>query len=386
MFILQMFPEITTMRIVLVLLLTAGFVSVQAQPVSHISSIKLLNVKTLPHHLTFQQTTVGGLSGIDYDPHTHQYYLISDDRSSLQPARYYTATIAVGPRGIDSVMITSVTFLLQPNGKTYPGVKEDPALTPDPEAIRYNPKTNQLIWTSEGERITNSEKPVLTNPSLSIISLDGHWKKSFKLPAALTMSREEKGPRQNGTLEGLTFADNYKTLLVSLEEPLYEDGPRADLMDNQPYVRFYKFNTRTGKNTAQYAYRLEKVAFPPTPETAFMVNGIPDILSLGNNQLLVIERSFSTGRLPCTVKLFLTDLSGAEDVSQNPSLIAHPPVNPLPKKLLLNMDDLGIYIDNVEGATFGPVLPNGHQTLLLVADDNFRAQEQTQFFLFEIIP
>ena len=50
------------------------------------------------------------------------------------------------------------------------------------------------------------------------------------------------------------------------------------------------------------------------------------------------------------------------------------------------MDALGIYVDNVEGITFGPTLPNGHRTLLLVADNNFAVFEKTQFFLFEIIP
>lgn len=49
------------------------------------------------------------------------------------------------------------------------------------------------------------------------------------------------------------------------------------------------------------------------------------------------------------------------------------------------MDDLGIYIDNVEGVTFGPVLPNGHKTLLFVADNNFNPLEKTQFLLFEVI-
>ena len=56
------------------------------------------------------------------------------------------------------------------------------------------------------------------------------------------------------------------------------------------------------------------------------------------------------------------------------------------KKLLLNMDSLGIYVDNVEGVTFGPTLPNGHRTLVLVADNNFQFFEKTQFFLFEIVP
>jgi hypothetical protein len=50
------------------------------------------------------------------------------------------------------------------------------------------------------------------------------------------------------------------------------------------------------------------------------------------------------------------------------------------------MDKLGVYVDNVEGITFGPKMPNGNKTLLLVADNNFAATEKTQFFLFELVP
>ncbi|HBK88118.1 MAG TPA: hypothetical protein DDZ56_05680, partial [Cytophagales bacterium] len=120
------------LRLLLILCLT--FFRVQAQPVAQVSSLKLLNVKVLPHGFSFQQTTVGGLSGIDYDATSKQYYLISDDRSSLQPARFYTAQIKITETGIDTVLITGVTTLHQSNGKPYPGAKEDPAHTPDPEA------------------------------------------------------------------------------------------------------------------------------------------------------------------------------------------------------------------------------------------------------------
>lgn len=48
------------------------------------------------------------------------------------------------------------------------------------------------------------------------------------------------------------------------------------------------------------------------------------------------------------------------------------------------MDDLGIYIDNIEGVTFGPALPNGHKTLLFIADNNFNAVQKTQLLLFEV--
>ncbi|HWH64308.1 MAG TPA: esterase-like activity of phytase family protein, partial [Ginsengibacter sp.] len=54
------------------------------------------------------------------------------------------------------------------------------------------------------------------------------------------------------------------------------------------------------------------------------------------------------------------------------------------KKLLLNMDNLGIYIDNIEGVTFGPILPDGKRSLLFVSDNNFDFLQKTQFLLFEI--
>ena len=48
------------------------------------------------------------------------------------------------------------------------------------------------------------------------------------------------------------------------------------------------------------------------------------------------------------------------------------------------MDNLGRYVDNVEGMTFGPTLPNGHKTLVTIVDNNFLIVEKTQVFLFEI--
>lgn len=351
-----------------------------------IGSIRFIGEYDVPHNLVYKGTTIGGLSGIDYDSTKGVYYMISDDRSAINPARYYTAKIFLNEKKIDSVVFVAVTTLYQKNGKPYPNSKQDPAHTPDPEALRYNPDSHQMIWSSEGERIVNGKDTVLENPAITIISPDGKYIDTFPLPRNLLMSTTEKGPRQNGVLEGLTFADNFTTLYVNVEEPLYEDGPRADLSDNNPWVRFYQFDVKSRKNTAQYAYKLDPIAYPASPADAFKINGIPDILSIGNEKLIVLERSFSTGRMPCTIKIFLADMKGATDISNNSSLKIKPAEKPVSKKLLLNMDYLGIYIDNIEGVTFGPTLPNGHKTLLLVSDNNFLTIEKTQFILFEVIP
>jgi hypothetical protein len=200
------------------------------------------------------------------------------------------------------------------------------------------------------------------------------------------MRATEKGPRQNGVLEGLTFENNFKTMFVNVEEPLYEDGPRADIKPNNAWIRIYKYDVASKKNTAQYAYHLEPIAYPATPVDAFKINGIPDIFAIGNNRLIVLERSFSSGRLPCTIKVFLADLNGAEDIKENSSLMINPVTKPIKKKLLLNMDNLKIYTDNIEGVTFGPTLANGHRTLLFISDNNFVSFEKTQLLLFEILP
>ncbi len=351
-----------------------------------ISQLKLLDVYDIPYNYQFNNTTVGGLSGIDYNSKTGDYYIICDDRSNINPARFYTAKINVAENLIDTVIFTNQVFLQNENKELYPNNKQDAKRVPDPEALRYNSRKNEFIWTSEGERIINTKDTILINPSINVIDEKGILRSSFVLPQNLIMQSIEKGPRQNGVLEGMTFAEKNKYLFVNLEEPLYEDGPRAEIFPNKALVRFYKFNVKTKKNIAQYAYELDPVAYKPTPSNGFIVNGIPDILYFRNNKILVIERSFSTGRLPCTIKIFIADFSNATDIRENKSLINNTQIIVAPKKLLLDLDSLGIFVDNIEGVTFGPRLKNNHQTLLFIADNNFNPIQRSQVMLFEIIP
>ena len=353
---------------------------------AHAQTLRLLGQYIVPYNAPFQGTTIGGLSGLDYDP-THQvYYMISDDRSAVNPARFYTARIRFTEKGIDTVEFTNVTTLLDQNGNPYPNSKQDPAHTPDPEALRYDPTRNQMVWSSEGERIVTPTKTVLEDPTVIAISPKGRLVDTFPIPDQVRMHTEPYGPRQNSVFEGVAFADRYRTLYVSVEEPLYQDGPQAGLTDTVTWDRIIQYDAKTRKPVAQYAYHPEPIAHPATPPDAFKINGIPDIMSWGDQQLIVLERSFSVGNLACTIRVFLTDLSQASDVSAIPSLRTQPPAIPVTKKLLLNMDDLGIYIDNIEGVTFGPALPNGHKTLLFVADNNFNPLQKTQFLLFEVVP
>lgn len=347
-------------------------------------ALKYLGGYEIPADFKFKNTVVGGLSGIDYDAGNNLYYLISDDRSEKNPARFYTAKIFFTQRGIDSLVFTDVISLLQRDGNVYPNNKADRFKTPDPESIRYNPVSGNLVWSSEGERTVRKQDTVLTDPAILLIKPDGKYIKKFVLPGNLKMQANEKGPRKNGVLEGMSFADHFRTLYVNVEEPLYEDGPRADLTDNNAFIRIIKFKVAGKKSVAQYAYKLEPVAHEAVPQSEFKINGVSEILSLGNDRLLVIERSFSSGRLSNTIKLFIADLHEATDVHLTALKDNHAFI-PAAKSLVLNMDDLGIYTDNIEGVTFGPVLPNGHKTLLFIADNNFSAAQKAQVLLFELL-
>jgi hypothetical protein len=63
---------------------------------------------------------------------------------------------------------------------------------------------------------------------------------------------------------------------------------------------------------------------------------------------------------------------------------ALPDVKPAYKKLLLDFKTLGIPIDNLEGLTLGPRLPDGRQSIILVSDNNFREAQVTQFILLAL--
>jgi hypothetical protein len=355
-----------------------------ALKINDTSHLKFLDEYDVPYNMEFNNTTIGGLSGIDYNPKQDLYYLISDDRSEKNPARFYTARVVINQNKIDSFIFADVTFLKNNVGKVYPDFHNDPFRTPDPEAMRYDPRKDILVWSSEGERIVTPNKVVLEDPSVTEINTDGNYIDTFTLPSQLRMHVTESGPRRNGVFEGLTFADNYKTLFVSVEEPLYNDGSRAGLNDSSGVTRILKFDMTTKKSVAQYAYVIDPVAHAPLPPGAFEINGVSDILCLGEDKFLVIERSFSTGRMACTIKLYLADISAVDNINDISSLKNKPEIKKASKKLLLDMDDLGFYIDNIEGITFGPILKNGKRSLLFISDNNFNPLQKTQVLLFEI--
>lgn len=297
--------------------------------------LRLLGTQSFEHGLQFGGTTVGGLSGIDFDPEADLYYLISDDRSNFAPNRFYTARLAIDEAGFHDARLEQVVTLLQADRHPYP------ENTADSEAIRFDPLTRSLRWTSEGARKVGASRrrdaSRLIDPFVRHSTLDGRHLGELPPAPMFHITAEPHGPRDNLVFEGLALTPDGQSLWVAMEGPLLQDGPMATMSDGA-WSRISRYDRASddgfGALRMQYAY----------------TDGATDVKAI--DSLIASETSF----------------------------------HPMTKHLVLDFDTLGILIDNLEGICFGPTLANGHRTLALVSDDNFNAGQTTQLLALEIIP
>ncbi|MBN3870015.1 MAG: phytase [Nostoc sp. JL33] len=337
------------------------------------------------------QTALGGLSGVTYDPANKRYYAISDDRSQVAPARFYTFTAA------DSdVTFTNVTPLKDINGNFF-------ALNSlDPEAIALS-NNGTVFISSEGE--VNPAAGRVTNPFIKEFSLaTGQEVGTLFVPTKFLPVVQDtngngiidandtqiSGVYNNLAFESLTITPDQKTLFTATENALSQDGLIASLTSGSR-SRILQYNLVTGQPEKEYLYITNAIAQPPNPKTGSSNNGLADLLAIDNRgTFLALERSFAQG-VGNTIKIYEVSLQGATDISTIDSLSSLSAeqlaaIKPAQKRLLLNLNDLNLPtdpnhptgVDNIEGITFGPKLADGRQSIVLVSDNNFGNTQYTQ--------
>jgi hypothetical protein len=364
------------MRSRLLVVMVAAWLAAAAPAWAHGGPLRLefRGQAVVPTGTAFQGTTIGGLSSITYDRARGVYYALSDDPSQFQPARFYT--VAIDPRHgrlTDAdVAFRGVTTLLAPDGQPYPAQGIDPeglVLTCD----------RRLVLTSEGF----SDR--LIPPFVRRYALDGSYLGDFEVPQPFQPTADKSaGVRPNLAFESAGVTPGCRHFFTATENALYQDGPAATVANGSP-SRIMRYDVRTGRLDRQWAYETDPVFQPPVPATQFSVNGLDELLPLDDEHLLGMERSFSVGAPGTgnTIKLYAISLAGATNVNGAVSL-AGKRVRFARKQLVLNFDDLGIPLDNIEGITVGPRLPDGRSSLVLVSDNNFAASQFTQFLLFAV--
>ncbi|MEH2139535.1 esterase-like activity of phytase family protein [Nostoc sp.] len=339
-----------------------------------ISSIDFIGEATMPKGLILKKTEVGGLSGISYDAKKNLYYAISDDRGQKAAARFYTLKIDLSKGYLrkGGVIAVNITTLLNEKGQTFrPGET-------DTEGIALTNKSTVFI-SSEGDVAK------LINPFIKEFSLSsGKEITTFTIPNKFLPDKSGKqGIRNNLAFESLTITPDKNHLFTATENALIQDGIAAKPHIGSP-CHILQYNLLNNQPEKEFLYQTEAVA-PFLDLTGKFASGLPDLLALDNQgHFLSLERSF-TG-LGFAISLFQVSLEGSDDIHNIDSLLAVDSKNikPVHKKLLLDLRSLDVLLDNIEGLTLGPKLPDGQQSLILVSDNNFNSLQRTQILAFKM--
>lgn len=347
--------------------------------------LRLIGEARLPHRLQFQGTTVGGLSGVDYDAASGLYYLLSDDGSNINPARFYTARLALDTDRLGEPVLTSMTTLRQADGSTYPAALRG-IQVPDPEAIRWRPASQTLLWTSEGHALTGAA------PALRESRADGTLVRELALPAMFDFQLT-RGPRSNRALEGLALSPDGRQAWIAMEGALRQDGPLPTVQAPGGPCRFTQLDLASGQVVRQIAYIPDAIPRAPVPPATQADNGVTEILMLDADRMLVLERAYMAGHdalSGISLRLYLIDLREGTDTLNIPALQPGA-YQPVAKRLLADFSGFTgagpgprlARLDNTEGMCWGPRLPNGNRSLHFISDDNFNSRQITQWLAFE---
>ncbi|BBC38981.1 hypothetical protein SGFS_102750 [Streptomyces graminofaciens] len=339
--------------------------------------VRLLDTISVPVGGTELGMPFGGLSGIDYDPGSGTYVAVSDDRSENGKARFYTLRLplAGGAFAGSAPDVESLSVLADTDGAPFA------AKTVDPEAIRFTPGARSVLWTSEGA--SSAGKPAFVREATT----SGGYVTELPLPSAYAPVRSASGTltagvRNNQALEGLTLSPDGGKAVTITENALVQDGPAASLVAKSP-SRLLVTDRRTGEPVAERVYEVDPISDAPTAPLPPPVNtysadrGVSEILAINETDYLTVERSFASG-VGFAIRVYWTSTLGATDVRGEEALSGTE--TPMTKKLLFDFTTTGADADNVEGITWGPTLPDGSRSLVLVADDNFGFNGSTTKF------
>ena len=239
--------------------------------------------------------------------------------------------------------------------------------------------------SSEGNTFAD---PII-DPFIRRYNHNGRVTGDLPIPDKYIPNGVDWGVRFNLAFESLNPTPNGRSLVTAGEGALFQDGP-ASTFTNGSLARILVYDARKHHPTNEYVYEVGPWA---EPSTIFGVNGIVEVLPIDDaGTMLVMERSFSVGGVMGggtgnVVVINEVSTQGASDVSGEEALyVGGSPIEftPVSQREVFAFDDLGIPIDNIEGMTFGPPLPDGRQTLVIVSDNNFSSGQFTQFIVLAV--
>ncbi len=221
-----------------------------------------------------------------------------------------------------------------------------------------------------------------------IVEVDrlGRFRSEIPLPARFNEARTNK------SLESLTMSPSGRYLFTTTEVALGRDGGRATTSAGTR-VRIVRMNrdevTGGFRQTSEHAYETDPAPFDGSDW------GISDLCAVGDDELLVMERGFAAGR-GNTVRIYHATLDGRASCLGIDELTPRLPT--LDKALRVDLCRLGgaiglpepkqpqptALLDNYEGLSLGPRLPDGRSSLIVVSDDNQRANQVARILVLAV--
>lgn len=226
----------------------------------------------------------------------------------------------------------------------------------------------------DGSRLITSE----VEPSVRRYDRAGHVLSSLPVPDRFRVEPTgEADP--NGSFEGLTLLPGDRSLVATMELPLSGDGLDANGNGLNRFIRWDRRGSGEFAVAQQYAFTVDAGL------------AISDVQAISPTKLLVLERGWKKG-YGNTIRLYVADLAGAQDVSDVASL-RDTPVRQVHRTLLADVGQCpsggatakqpqpNPLLDNIEGMVFtGRHLPGGRRELLMVSDDNQSATQITRLY------
>jgi 3-phytase len=338
----------------------------------------------------------GSVSGLARDPATGRYVAVIDDR---QPARVAWLDIRYEA---GSLLVT----VLQVEPLTAgPGVDERLVTSADLEAVAVLPD-GSFAAAEEGHvvagkpgRSPEAVWPVsllLFRPSLVVTG-------TVPFPPTFEVTPSGPGVRENQGAESLTPTPDGR-LVAGLEQPRRPDMPSGARGGN-PYSegrggpsRLIEFvpDGAGWRPARQWMYVLDATRSIPGFDAICDdgENGLAELLALDETTFLALERAClrnsQTREARNTATIHHVSVAGARDVARVGALDPGR-AGGATKTLVLDFDALIpdlppalSRLDNFEAMAFGPDLPDGSRTVLVVSDDNFRETQKTAFLLFRL--
>lgn len=352
------------------LALTCGCASRAPFPVSVSAPLIVIGdaILTTNDGSSSTRADVGGLSGAYYDPRVGRLYAVSDDR---ERPRLVTMEVSVA-EGVRLTRRDVVPLQLPHQGRR----------TLDAEGLAPAPN-GRLYVSSEG----NAADPHEPAPGIYEYTRQGRFVRSLPLPRRYLGSGDGSGMRDNGAFEGLTVSPDGQRLFVATESSLRQDG-EAPGFEHGAISRLLVYELPIVGTPREYAYRIDPITRPQAFGEAEGDIGVAEILALSGRELLVLERGYVRelrgARSANSIRLYHVSLTSDAEVTGRTSLVEEPPAAVLKKRLVLDVAALAPELspplralENFEAMTFGPRLPDGSASLLLISDDNFSERQVT---------